>query len=217
MRRIAALLVVLGAACRDEVHEDAPLCPVDDEPCGIASVCRDGECVASGAYRDCTNSSATCGGLEPMCFATDDAFFGVCSWECGGPDDCWAAPEGFAADCFELLNGDNRCFVACGDDEACPSDMECQQGVCLFRADGCGQTASPGEPGQCMCDPGLVWCTSDPTDLDCCSSGGGGGGGDGGGGGGGGGCCRTCSTGKPCGDSCIARELQCNQPPGCAC
>src|SRR5581483_9195785 len=30
-------------------------------------------------------------------------------------------------------------------------------------------------------------------------------------------CCRHCSTGKPCGDSCIARNLTCHQPPGCAC
>lgn len=30
-------------------------------------------------------------------------------------------------------------------------------------------------------------------------------------------CCRVCTTGKACGDSCIARNLQCNEPPGCAC
>lgn len=30
-------------------------------------------------------------------------------------------------------------------------------------------------------------------------------------------CCRVCSTGKPCGDSCIARTTTCRQPPGCAC
>lgn len=30
-------------------------------------------------------------------------------------------------------------------------------------------------------------------------------------------CCRTCSTGKPCGDGCIARDKTCNQPRGCAC
>jgi len=30
-------------------------------------------------------------------------------------------------------------------------------------------------------------------------------------------CCRTCSSGKPCGDSCIARTATCRQPPGCAC
>ena len=38
----------------------------------------------------------------------------------------------------------------------------------------------------------------------------------GGAGGGGGGCCRRCSTGKPCGNSCIAAHLNCTQPPGCA-
>jgi hypothetical protein len=32
-----------------------------------------------------------------------------------------------------------------------------------------------------------------------------------------GGCCRTCSTGKPCGDACIDRDSQCNVGPGCAC
>lgn len=30
-------------------------------------------------------------------------------------------------------------------------------------------------------------------------------------------CCRVCTTGKACGDSCIAENLNCNQPPGCAC
>jgi hypothetical protein len=30
-------------------------------------------------------------------------------------------------------------------------------------------------------------------------------------------CCRRCTTGKPCGNSCIARSLTCHQPPGCAC
>lgn len=30
-------------------------------------------------------------------------------------------------------------------------------------------------------------------------------------------CCRVCTTGKACGNSCIARNLTCRQPPGCAC
>jgi hypothetical protein len=30
-------------------------------------------------------------------------------------------------------------------------------------------------------------------------------------------CCKECSTGKPCGDSCIAVTSTCNSPPGCAC
>jgi hypothetical protein len=30
-------------------------------------------------------------------------------------------------------------------------------------------------------------------------------------------CCRTCRKGKACGDSCIARDKDCHQPPGCAC
>jgi len=30
-------------------------------------------------------------------------------------------------------------------------------------------------------------------------------------------CCRVCSTGKACGNSCIARDRQCHQPAGCAC
>src|SRR5207237_7661081 len=38
-----------------------------------------------------------------------------------------------------------------------------------------------------------------------------------GGGGGGGGCCKHCSTGKPCGNSCISISFTCHQPPGCAC
>lgn len=30
-------------------------------------------------------------------------------------------------------------------------------------------------------------------------------------------CCKTCSKGKACGDSCIAREKECHKAPGCAC
>jgi hypothetical protein len=30
-------------------------------------------------------------------------------------------------------------------------------------------------------------------------------------------CCRVCTTGKPCGNSCISRSFTCRQPPGCAC
>ena len=30
-------------------------------------------------------------------------------------------------------------------------------------------------------------------------------------------CCRTCTTGKACGNSCISRDKQCHQPRGCAC
>ncbi len=30
-------------------------------------------------------------------------------------------------------------------------------------------------------------------------------------------CCKHCTKGKPCGNSCIAANKQCHQPPGCAC
>ncbi len=30
-------------------------------------------------------------------------------------------------------------------------------------------------------------------------------------------CCKHCTTGQPCGDSCISRNFTCHQPPGCAC
>lgn len=30
-------------------------------------------------------------------------------------------------------------------------------------------------------------------------------------------CCRVCREGKPCGDTCIARDRQCNTSGGCAC
>lgn len=30
-------------------------------------------------------------------------------------------------------------------------------------------------------------------------------------------CCKTCTTGKACGDSCIAKNKDCHQPAGCAC
>jgi hypothetical protein len=31
------------------------------------------------------------------------------------------------------------------------------------------------------------------------------------------GCCKICTKGKACGNSCINRDYQCHQPPGCAC
>lgn len=30
-------------------------------------------------------------------------------------------------------------------------------------------------------------------------------------------CCKVCKKGKACGDSCIARDKQCQKPTGCAC
>lgn len=30
-------------------------------------------------------------------------------------------------------------------------------------------------------------------------------------------CCRVCTTGKPCGNSCISRTSTCNKGAGCAC
>ena len=30
-------------------------------------------------------------------------------------------------------------------------------------------------------------------------------------------CCKVCTKGKACGNSCIAKEKDCHQPPGCAC
>lgn len=30
-------------------------------------------------------------------------------------------------------------------------------------------------------------------------------------------CCKRCKAGKPCGDSCIARDKACDKPKGCAC
>ena len=35
--------------------------------------------------------------------------------------------------------------------------------------------------------------------------------------GGGSSCCRVCTSGKACGDGCIAMNKTCHQPPGCAC
>jgi hypothetical protein len=32
-----------------------------------------------------------------------------------------------------------------------------------------------------------------------------------------GGCCKVCTTGKACGDSCIAASSTCNVGAGCAC
>lgn len=222
MRNIAVVVLLLLSACQQA--RDADECVVDGEPCGVLSECLGGACVEIGAYRDCVNTPARCGGADPLCFSTDDAFYGACTWACSSQAECWDAPNGFESDCIELLNDDRRCFVVCGDDDACPDAMQCVQGVCLFAADGCGPTASPSDPGQCLCDPGLQWCSADPNNeldpnrLDCCPIPSGGSSASGGGGdGGGGGCCRTCSSGKPCGDSCIASNLQCNQPPGCAC
>jgi hypothetical protein len=30
-------------------------------------------------------------------------------------------------------------------------------------------------------------------------------------------CCKVCTTGKACGDSCIAKEKTCHKGAGCAC
>lgn len=30
-------------------------------------------------------------------------------------------------------------------------------------------------------------------------------------------CCKVCGDSQPCGDSCIAADLECSQEPGCAC
>jgi hypothetical protein len=30
-------------------------------------------------------------------------------------------------------------------------------------------------------------------------------------------CCKVCTKGKACGNSCIAADKNCHQPPGCAC
>lgn len=30
-------------------------------------------------------------------------------------------------------------------------------------------------------------------------------------------CCKVCRAGKACGNSCIAKDRNCYQPPGCAC
>jgi hypothetical protein len=30
-------------------------------------------------------------------------------------------------------------------------------------------------------------------------------------------CCKTCTKGKPCGDSCIEANQTCNKGAGCAC
>lgn len=30
-------------------------------------------------------------------------------------------------------------------------------------------------------------------------------------------CCKVCHKSKACGNSCIARDKTCHQPPGCAC
>lgn len=30
-------------------------------------------------------------------------------------------------------------------------------------------------------------------------------------------CCKVCHKGKACGNTCIRRDYQCHQPPGCAC
>jgi|JI8StandDraft_1071087.scaffolds.fasta_scaffold1223752_1 hypothetical protein len=65
---------------------------------------------------------------NPLCFATDDAFYGACSWDCSSAAERWDAPTALAADCIEWLNGDNRCFVVCADGEACPDAMQCVQG-----------------------------------------------------------------------------------------
>lgn len=217
MSRILLAVLVLIASCSAEV-EDEPTEPVceDGSPCsGYGAVCRGGTCVIGGVYGDCPNNAYGCGASDLAVCVTDDPMLltgvGVCSKGCTSDADCWwALPDpDYPASCV-LLDGfdDSYCVIECIDG-SCPVDMLCRGDICVFEADGCGPTANPAEGSTCECDVGMQWCDSEG--LDCCPIPGGGGGG------GGGGCCRTCTSGKPCGDACIAFDLTCHQPAGCAC
>lgn len=212
-------VIVLTWGCAKDPGDGFSECEADSQ-CGIGALCIEGACITPGQYADCINAWATCGGTDPICLLTDSVYagHGACTWECMTAEDCWPAPSGYQSDCLELTDGRHMCFVVCGESESCPEGMECVQGACLYPADGCGQTASPSGPNLCSCDPGLVWCsaTPGPGDLECCNPKPAGDDGnvtndDGGT------CCRYCTSGKPCGDSCIAVDLNCEQPPGCAC
>lgn len=209
----------LALACAAEDAEDTgPTAPCSEaRPClGLGAVCREGTCVFGGVYGDCMNDAAACGASSAaLCLTsgpTRTSGYGVCSKECDDESDCWwALPDAQHRATCELfeVDGVGYCVIECGDD-VCPSGMVCHEGICAFVSDGCGPTASPSG-AHCVCDPGKQWCDPDPLVLDCCDIPGASGDG------GGNGCCKTCSDSKPCGDSCIASHLTCNQPPGCAC
>lgn len=217
MGRILLTALPLALACAVESPEPSPECS-DDVPClAPGEVCRDEVCVIGGVYGDCINDAAACGASDvAVCLTSDTTLtsgFGVCSKVCDDETDCWWAlpDESHSASCmFSTVDGLSYCVIECVVSQ-CPFGMVCRSGICAFDSDGCGPTASPdGE--YCVCDPGTQWCDPDPLVLDCCDIPGGDGSG-----GGGNGCCRTCTTGKPCGDTCIASHLDCDQPPGCAC
>ncbi|HIA04333.1 MAG TPA: hypothetical protein EYN66_20975, partial [Myxococcales bacterium] len=79
---------------------------------------------------------------------------------------------------------------ACPDNDLCNGNEQCKNGVCQ-------STAAPD------CDDSNV-CTVDSCDpiLGCQNPAA---------------CCKVCVTGQPCGNSCININLNCSQPPGCAC
>lgn len=209
MRR-ALIFVAFGLlACSVDEELGPGECRTQDDCVAFCTGCRSGQCQVGGIYGDCVNHTGACGPeLDATCLESPDGF-GICSKACFEDEDCWwRHPDGYSASC-EITGTASFCVIPCVDFD-CPHPTECFSGICAFAGYAEERTEAEG-----MCvgafDPGVGGGAG--------GGGGGGGAGDEGGGAGGGGtsCCRTCATGKPCGDSCISAQDECHQPPGCAC
>ena len=121
------------------------------------------------------------------------------------------------------LEGAERTEAECANDMAILEAADECDGACMALVDNCDEEALAaciGVPCGTLPDRIEAPPAPAPRPISRPTSSGCGGGNDGGGGDGGGddgGCCVTCGTGKPCGDTCIARDRECNVGPGCAC
>ncbi len=145
----------------------------EPEPETFGSAC--GEPL-SGQWGDCINGNAqACGNEEASCLAnsTTNPAWGTCILACTDRCDCWAAPEGSAAEpqCAPVLpGGEPACVLDCSDGQQCPDGMNCValtgvQSLCSFDAEGFDPTGGP-EP-----TTGESTTTGDTTSTSSSSSG----------------------------------------------
>lgn len=218
MRRALGMVLVLISCGPEPASKGVGYCN-DGSDCATG-FCVDNACRPVGAYGACNNNDNACRVESDCLVAGEDLFLdaAVCTISCSEDEQCWPSGfEAFPSACAPIESeGGERCIIPC-QNGVCPDTMTCFNNVCVWEPTGCGPSAiaDPDNDGFCICPSGEQWCDYEAMDLKCCDvpnpSNGGGGGNDNNG------CCRTCTSGKPCGDSCISFELTCNQPPGCAC
>jgi len=222
---VAAAL--LSACSLDDPYEktDAETGPPwcgSDEDCHDGELCRHGSCTPPGQYGACNNHREACGAPGGCLMDRDKT--GVCTWRCEEDSDCWPGPAGEQAT-VRCLPAEppgpeiKSCVFDCRDGHPCPSGMTCSLlGWCGHLTDGCDVGGIPLEPGGCACDAMSYACGGSSSRPECCDGdppegpppGPGPSPGDGS-------CCVYCDIGKPCGNSCIALEFECEVGPGCAC